>query len=42
MPDRTALEISISGIILPRLALPAETDALPAVLAMLGRPGSGI
>jgi serine kinase of HPr protein (carbohydrate metabolism regulator) len=47
LPDMAALETEISGIRLPRLALPADTDAVPAVLAALGwpksaRPESGI
>ncbi len=42
MPDQAALETSISGITLPRLAIPPETDALPALLTRLGRPDSGI
>jgi HPr kinase/phosphorylase len=41
MPDQAALETEISGITLPRLAVPAETDPWPALLAMLGRPSSG-
>jgi HPr kinase/phosphorylase len=42
MPDQAALETSISGITLPRLALPPEADAWPVLLARLGRPDSGI
>ena len=36
LPDRRQSEIEISGIRLPRLAIPAGEDPLPALLAKLG------
>jgi HPr kinase/phosphorylase len=45
LPESAALEANISGISLPRLAVPADSDPLPAVMAVLaalGRPASGI
>jgi HPr kinase/phosphorylase len=41
MPDQATFETEISGITLPRLAVPAEADVWPALLAMLKRPSSG-
>jgi serine kinase of HPr protein (carbohydrate metabolism regulator) len=41
LPAEGALQTTISGVVLPRLALPAGTDPLPAVLAALDRPGRG-
>ena len=37
LPEPAALETSISGITLPRLAVPSGTDPLPAVLDRLRR-----
>lgn len=42
LPDPEAQEIAISGVVLPRLALLASADPLPAVLAALGWPASDI
>jgi HPr kinase/phosphorylase len=42
LPSPEGLETSISGLLLPRLAVPAGTSAVPALLALLGLPGSGI
>jgi len=41
MPAPAQTQIELSGVSLPRLGLPAEPDALPTVLAALGRPVSG-
>ena len=41
LPAEGAQQTTISGVVLPRLALPAGTDPLPAVLAALDRSGSG-
>jgi serine kinase of HPr protein (carbohydrate metabolism regulator) len=40
LPLLSALETVIAGIRLPRLAIPPEAQAFPAVLAALGYPGS--
>ena len=37
LPAEGARQITISGVVLPRLALPTGTDPLPAVLAALER-----
>jgi len=42
LPGPKGLETSISGLLLPRLAVPEGASAVPAVLAALGFPGSGI
>jgi len=42
LPGPAALKTSISGLSLPRLALPDGASALPPLLAALGFPGSGI
>ena len=41
IPSTAETRIEVSGISLPRLAVPAETDALPTLLAAIGRPLSG-
>jgi serine kinase of HPr protein (carbohydrate metabolism regulator) len=41
LPAEGDLQTTISDVVLPRLALPAGTDPLPAVLAALERSGSG-
>jgi serine kinase of HPr protein (carbohydrate metabolism regulator) len=41
LPEPDARRAVISGVTLPRLALPAGADLLPAVLATLQGPGSG-
>jgi HPr kinase/phosphorylase len=42
LPGPAGLETSISGLLLPRLAIPDGALAVPALLEMLGFPGSGI
>jgi serine kinase of HPr protein (carbohydrate metabolism regulator) len=42
LPSPAGLETSIFGLVLPRLALPEGTSGMPALLAALGYPGSGI
>jgi HPr kinase/phosphorylase len=39
LPGPDAGETSISGVALPRIALPAGADPLPTLLAALGAPG---
>jgi serine kinase of HPr protein (carbohydrate metabolism regulator) len=41
LPEPSAMKAELSGVILPRVSLPAEPDPLPVVLATLGRPISG-
>jgi HPr kinase/phosphorylase len=41
MPDTSAMQTEISGVLLARLALPPDADPLPVVLTALGRPSSG-
>jgi HPr kinase/phosphorylase len=42
LPSPEALETTLAGIRLPRLAIPAGTDPLPVLLAYLRTPGGGI
>jgi serine kinase of HPr protein (carbohydrate metabolism regulator) len=42
LPDTEAAETRISGVALPRLAVPPDCDPMPAVLAALGEPSDRI
>jgi serine kinase of HPr protein (carbohydrate metabolism regulator) len=41
LPDPDSQKAAISGVTLPRIAVPAGTDPLPAVLALLRQPAYG-